>query len=63
MEQLINDICTRTGIDKATAEKVAVYVKENIGRLPALLAGAGEAHGVKGVISNVASKVSDVMRR
>ena len=62
MDQLIDDICTRTGIDKATAEKVAVYLKENIGRLPALLQ-AGEAKGVKGALGNVASKVADVMRR
>jgi len=62
MDQLIDDICTRTGIDRATAEKVAVYVKENITRLPELLQ-AGEGSGVKKVIGNVASKVADVMRR
>jgi hypothetical protein len=55
MENLINDICEKTGIDRATAEKVAGYLKDNMGRIPTLLQGGGG--GLKGV----AGKVGDVL--
>jgi hypothetical protein len=62
MENLINDICQKTGIDRATAEKVAGYLKDNMTRIPELLQTA-QAGGLKGVVSSVASKVGEVMGR
>ena len=62
MENLINDICLKTGIDRATAEKVAGYLKDNFTRLPELL-GSPQQGGLKGKLSSVASKVSEVMGR
>ncbi|NUP11172.1 MAG: hypothetical protein HOW73_34435 [Polyangiaceae bacterium] len=59
MEKIINDLCEKTGIDRATAEKVANYLKENITRLPALLRGGdGES---KGVLGDVVGKFGSVM--
>lgn len=65
MENLINDICEKTGIDRATAEKVAGYLKDNMSKIPMLLQGGagGAGGGMKGAIGNVASKVSDVVGR
>ena len=52
MEQLINDLCNKTGIDRATAEKVAGYLKENATRLPEMLGtgGGGIASKIGGMI-------------
>lgn len=65
MENLINDICEKCGIDRGTAEKVAGYMKDNMTRIPALLqgGGGGAGGGIKGAVGNVASKVGDVMGR
>jgi hypothetical protein len=46
MEQLISDICEKTGIDRATAEKVAGYLKDNVTKLPQLLGEQGGAGGI-----------------
>lgn len=63
MENLIEDICQKTGIDRATAEKVASYMRSNVSRIPQLLQGGEGTGGLKGAVSNVAGKVGDVMRR
>ena len=60
MEHLIDDICAKTGIDRATAEKVAAYVKDNLPRLPALL---GQTGGLGDTMGKVASKVGSVFGR
>jgi hypothetical protein len=61
MENLINDLCQKTGLDKATATKVASYMKDNIGRIPQLLQATGTAGGLKSAVGNVASKVGDIV--
>lgn len=63
MDQLIEDICKKTGIDRATAEKVAGYVKANVTRIPQLLQGGAGDGGLKGAAANVAGKVGDAFRR
>lgn len=63
MENLIEDICQKTGIDRATAEKVAGYLKTNVTRIPQLLQGGEGSGGLKGAASNIAGKVGDAMRR
>ena len=37
MDKLIAELTSRLGLDQATAEKVAQYIKENAHRLPELL--------------------------
>ena len=61
MENLIDDICQKTGIDRATAEKVAGYMKDNMTRIPELMQ-ASQGGGLKGAVSGIAGNVSDVMR-
>jgi hypothetical protein len=54
MENLINELCTKTGVDRATAEKVVAYLKENATRLPELLGSGG---------LGITGKVGEVMGR
>lgn len=54
MEQLINDICEKTGIDRSTAEKVAGYLKDNATKLPQLL---GQQGGPGGIASKLGGMV------
>ena len=63
MENLIEDICQKTGIDRATGEKIASYLKANMSRIPQLLQGGEGAGGLKGAASSIAGKVGDAMRR
>lgn len=53
MDKLINDICEKTGLDRANAEKVAGYLKDNVTRIPAMLQGGDGSKG----IGDVASKI------
>jgi hypothetical protein len=61
MQELINDLCAKTGIDQATAQKVAIYLKDNITKVPQLL--GAEGGGVKGVVGSVAGKLGDLAAR
>lgn len=63
MENLINDICQKTGLDRETAGKLAMYLRDNLTRIPELLQGAPATGGLKGVVSGVKSKLGDVMGR
>ena len=38
MDELINGLMTKVGLDEATAKKVVAFLKENASQLPALLA-------------------------
>jgi hypothetical protein len=38
MDELINGLVTKVGLDEATAKKVVTFLKENATQLPALLA-------------------------
>lgn len=56
MEKMISELCQRTGIDRSTAEKVVLYLKENATRIPEML---GSADGTRGV----AGKIGDFVGR
>jgi hypothetical protein len=61
MEKMINELVEKTGVDRATAEKVVAYLKDNASRIPELLGGAGG--GVGGVAKSVINKVGDALGR
>jgi hypothetical protein len=42
MEQLINLLKEKTGIDDATADKIANFIQEHAADLPAMLMGNGD---------------------
>ncbi|HSQ61665.1 MAG TPA: hypothetical protein VLM85_00565 [Polyangiaceae bacterium] len=63
MENLINDICQKTGLDRETAEKFAMYLKDNLTRIPELLQGVPATGGLKGIGGGVSSKLGDVLGR
>ncbi len=60
MEQLINLLKEKTGIDDATANKIADFIKEHADELPAMLMGgnnkdnpmAGIMDAAKGLMGN-----------
>jgi hypothetical protein len=57
MEKLINELCERTGIDRASAEKVASYMRDNMSRIPELLQGGKSgAAGIAGKVGEVLGK-------
>jgi hypothetical protein len=56
MDKLIDDLIQKTGIDRATAEKVAGYLKDNLPRIAEML-------GQKGGLGGVFGKISDTMSR
>lgn len=43
MDQLIDLLKEKTGIDDATADKVASFIKEHASELPAMLMGGGDS--------------------
>lgn len=45
MEQLINLLKEKTGIDDATADKIANFIQEHAAELPAMLMGNGDNKG------------------
>lgn len=55
MDKLISDICQKTGLDRETAEKVAMYLKDNLPRIAQML-------GQKG-LGSVFGKISETMSR
>lgn len=63
MEKLINELCERTGIDPATAQKVASYLQANATRIPELLGMGGDGGGTKGIAQNLTGKVGDMLGR
>jgi hypothetical protein len=65
MDKLINELSERTGIDRATAQKVAGYLQANASRIPEML-GIGGGDGAKGKgggAQHATDKVGDVMGR
>ena len=50
MDDLIQGLISKVGLDKDTAEKVIAYLKENAGDLPAMLAKSGVADKLPGGI-------------
>ncbi len=48
MEELINQLVTKVGIDRATAEKVANFLKDNASQLPKWLGQSGIADKLPG---------------
>ncbi len=56
MDKLIDDISQKTGLDRATAEKVAMYLKDNLPRIAQML-------GQQGGLSSVFGKISETMSR
>ena len=57
MDQLINELCERTGIDRATAQKIASYLQANATRIPELLGlGGADGGGIKGFAQQAANK-------
>ncbi len=48
MDDLIEGLTEKVGIDKETAEKVVAFLKENASEIPALLAKAGLADKLPG---------------
>jgi hypothetical protein len=48
MEEFINQMCAKVGIDHATADKVIEFLKEHADELPKLLANAGPLGGLMG---------------
>jgi hypothetical protein len=56
MEEFINQMIEKVGIDRATAEKVVAFLKEHAADLPRLLGNAGGAEGLldqaKGLFGN-----------
>lgn len=53
MEELINQLVSKTGIDRATAEKVANFIKENAHQIPQWLGQAGIADKLPGGIGDL----------
>ena len=48
MDELMNGLVEKVGLDKATAEKVIGFLKDNASDIPALLAKAGIADKLPG---------------
>ena len=57
MDKMINELVEKVGIDRATAEKVANYLKANASRLPEMLGAGG---GIGGAAKSAVNKVGDV---
>lgn len=53
MEQIIDSICTKTGISKDQAESVVEWIKEHISELPGMLSGGG--------LGDLAEKAKDMI--
>ncbi len=48
MDELVNQLVSKVGIDKATAEKVVNFLKENVTQVPKWLGQAGIADKLPG---------------
>lgn len=48
MDELISGLTEKVGLDKATAEKVIAFLKENASQVPGWLAKAGVADKLPG---------------
>ncbi|NWJ45720.1 MAG: hypothetical protein HXX08_07565 [Chloroflexi bacterium] len=53
MDELINQLVSKVGIDKETAEKVANFIKENAGQIPQWLAKSNIADKLPGGLGNM----------
>lgn len=59
MEELMNGLIAKTGIDKATAEKVIAFLKENAHQIPKLL---GQTDLGKGLMDKLPDSVSGFLK-
>lgn len=50
MDEIINGLITKVGLDKETAEKVIAFLKEHADELPALLAKSGLQSKIGGAL-------------
>lgn len=50
MEEFVNGMCEKVGIDRETANKVVDYIKDNADKLPQLL---GQIPGASGIMDKV----------
>lgn len=46
MDEFINNLIAKTGIDKETAEKVIEFIKEHASEIPALVSDSGGIGGL-----------------
>ncbi len=46
MDELVNQLVSKVGIDKATAEKVANFLKDNAGQIPHWLGSSDMTKGI-----------------
>jgi len=53
MDDLINQLVSKVGIDKATAEKVVNFLKENADQVPKWLGSAGIADKLPGMLGGM----------
>ena len=53
MDELMNGLVEKVGLDKATAEKVIDFLKNNASEIPAMLAKAGVADKLPGGIGKL----------
>jgi hypothetical protein len=58
MDELINGLVKKVGLDEATAKKVVVFLKENAAQLPAMLASNETA---KSLVDKLPGGVGDML--
>jgi hypothetical protein len=59
MDEMINGLIAKTGIDKATAEKVVAFIKENAHNIPKWI---GSTDIGKGLIDKLPDSVSGFLK-
>jgi hypothetical protein len=59
MEEMINGLVAKAGIDKATAEKVVAFLKENAHNIPRWL---GSTDLGKGLVNKLPDSVSGFLK-
>ena len=58
MEQLIEQLSSKVGLDQATAEKVADFIKDHISDIPGWIASSGLADKLPGGLGD---KLTDML--
>ena len=53
MQELVNQLVQRVGLDQASAEKVAQFLKEHAGEIPQWLQGSDMAKGLLGKVGGL----------
>lgn len=55
MEELINNLAEKVGLDRGTAEKVADFIKDHASEIPGWIAQSGFADKLPGVMGDTIS--------